>query len=75
MSAGTGDRDSADPDPSPAGERRGRAGEGTLRRECLDHIIVIVVNDQHLWAILGEFVSSTTSIGHVALPARSRPLR
>jgi transposase InsO family protein len=27
---------------------------GTLRRECLDHLIV--VNQQHLQSVLGEFV-------------------
>jgi transposase InsO family protein len=31
---------------------------GTLRRECLDHLIVL--NEQHLRAILGEFVAYYT---------------
>jgi len=28
---------------------------GTLRRECLDHVIVL--NEQHLMAVLREFVA------------------
>ena len=31
---------------------------GTLRRECLDHLIVL--NEQHLMAVLREFVPTTT---------------
>jgi transposase InsO family protein len=27
---------------------------GTLRRECLDHLIVM--DEQHLWSVLTEFV-------------------
>src|SRR6266851_10114313 len=27
---------------------------GTLRRECLDHLIIL--NEQHLWSVLAEFV-------------------
>ena len=27
---------------------------GTLRRECLDHLIIL--DEQHLWSVLSEFV-------------------
>ena len=33
---------------------------GTLRRECLDHLIVL--NEQHLMAVLREFVASSTTM-------------
>jgi len=38
---------------------------GTIRRECLDHLIV--VNDRHLRGVLGEYIAYY----HTARPHRS----
>ena len=47
---------------------------GTLRRECLDHLIIL--NEQHLRAILREFVASypTTPYDTVDRPHRTLEL-
>jgi hypothetical protein len=54
---------------------RGRPGKnghaerliGTIWRECLDHVVIVIFGEDHLWRTLKAYAAYYTMFGHILL--------